>query len=168
MYILCTLGVLLFAVPSCKKAEEMPPEEAAARTEATLAELQHLKRLYETAVWQQREETIHSYDDIKEEINSIHDHRRLFLIALYFDSVSFPRLHGPSDEQFEERTPEDEFYVREFQYCCTLNAHASAIRDFAVARLEELQRSEKCSEQRRQEISAMLQYLHASMPRITA
>lgn len=167
--VLPALGALLFAVPSCGRAErELSAEEAAARPEATLAELQRMKSLYETIVWLQREETPNCYDDIEEEIRKMDDHRLLFLIALYFDSVAFPRLTGPSEEQFEERTPEDEFYVNEFQYCCTLNAHASVVRDVAVARLEELQRSEKHSDQRRQEISAMLQYIHAVMPRPTA
>ncbi len=166
--VLLALGALLFAAPSCERAEKIPPEEAAARPEATMAALQRIKRLYETSVWLQREETPNCYDDIEEEIRRMDDPRLLFLIALYFDSVAFPRLTGPSEEQFEERTPEDEFYVNEFQYCCTLNAHASAVRDVAVARLEELQRSEKHSDQRRQEISAMLQYIHAVMPRPTA
>lgn len=162
------LGALLFAAPSCERAEEIQPEEAAARPEATMAALQRMKSLYETSVWLQREETPNCYDDIEEEIRRMDDPRLLFLIALYFDSVAFPRLTGPTDEQAELRTPEDEFYVNEFQYCCTLNAHASAVRDVAVARLEEWQRSPACSEQQRKEINAMLQYIHTVMPRLSA
>lgn len=166
--VLLALGALLFGVPSCERAEEIPPEEAAARPEATLTALQRMKSLYETSVWQQREEAVSSYEDIEEEINRIDDHHLLFLLALYFDSVAFPRLTEPSEEQFEERTPEDEFYVNEFQYCCTLNAHASVVREYAVARLEALQRDEKRPAQQRQKIAAMLQYIAATMSCPTA
>lgn len=142
--------------------------------EENFCKLQHIKETYEAEVWgivcrHEPGDYVHTYH----EIDKINDSDLLFLITLYFNhSIAYPRLRNPihnEDNEHTNKTIPSEFEIEYYDYCCTLNAHATCVRDAAIERLKAmLRREESQSTQKAKKIKTMLKYIEANMTLIVA
>ena len=103
-----------------------------------------------------------NYACIEKELKKIHTPDTLFILCLYFDNLRYPTPMDPIYLSEELGVEISEWYHDNYQYVCTLNAHAFEIRELCVKEIEQLAKNGNIS------AKCMMQYIHKYIKRTEA
>lgn len=102
--------------------------------------IEDIKNMYEREVLRVcRDKSISAdYYCIKKELTKIHNPDTLFILCLYFDKLRYPTPMDPIYLSEELGVEVSECYHDNYQYVCTLNAHAFVVRELCIKEIERL------------------------------